>query len=444
MQAVMEFIKTHLVSLLAGVGAAAFIVIAVLGMSSKSVKEELDKQLQETKATQIRGMIASAKNDDVIQAEKNRSEKYAQIYEAAHADMLTINRREPLMPEVLPEPPTPVTAFAFREKYRDALRYLRTELVAGTLPTEQEIADEAQNVQELRDLEAEQAAAKGEAGPSTTRQPAAVNPGIRPISPIGGRPSPMTENKDELKYNATFRAQIAKANSIRVYVEEGKSFHRHPLVDQDIEPTAEAIWFAQLSLWVQQDFVDAIAKLNETAAEAAGSANAGVQSMIVKRIEDLKVLDYMAGESGVAVPSTSGIPGTRSAGPGGGGAGPRAYGSARPAGGGGGGSKGAVTASISGRANDATYDVVRTELTVVVDQRDVLKLVDAISKENFYQLIDMQYDAVDRAAARNEGYWYGTEPVVRVTMLWEGYFIREIYDPLMPASVRQQIDNPKR
>ena len=44
---------------------------------------------------------------------------------------------------------------------------------------------------------------------------------------------------------------------------------------------------------------------------------------------------------------------------------------------------------------------------------------------------------VDHEAEMAVGYFYGTDPVVRATVEFEGYMAREVYEPLMPAAVRE-------
>jgi hypothetical protein len=78
---------------------------------------------------------------------------------------------------------------------------------------------------------------------------------------------------------------------------------------------------------------------------------------------------------------------------------------------------------------------VRFALVAVMDQRDVLQLIDQISKQNLYQCIGASYSMVNPDDGQ-QGYLYGTEPVVRVQLEFEGYMARAVYQPLMPDEIR--------
>src|SRR5690606_25912640 len=97
-------------------------------------------------------------------------------------------------------------------------------------------------------------------------------------------------------------------------------------------------------------------------------------------------------------------------------------------------------ASYTGRTPNEQYDVVRFTVIAVVDQRDVLQLVDAISKANYYVNTGMSLTAVNRDQDQNmQGYFYGTEPVAEATLHFEGYLLRSAYVELMPDTVAAQL-----
>ena len=73
-------------------------------------------------------------------------------------------------------------------------------------------------------------------------------------------------------------------------------------------------------------------------------------------------------------------------------------------------------------------------LVVWVDQREILKVIDALTKENFYQCYDLDYRVVPLEEI-DPMYVLGPAPIVRATFEFEGYFARAIYKEWMPTEV---------
>ncbi|MGE0480478.1 MAG: hypothetical protein AB7Q17_08395 [Phycisphaerae bacterium] len=416
----MQFVKTHLISLACGVLALAFLGVAAVGMMRSQVQEAMNKRVQS--AGEIQSLASKPQNEETIAAEKRRGELFQQEFEKTLEEANRINRRQPLMGGVFPKPASDATKFEFRDAYIAALRKLPPRLVAGDLPSAAEVAEEQQNVADLLQLEAESKAAAGEGDDKPAAAPAAPAPLAPPsaiLSPAGmgvrgvgggarsGGYSPgmmtgiPTSLEGEPKYNATYRAYVSKARSIRVYANEA-SFHISPIVEGPAAPDVESMWAAQVSYWVQQDIVEAIAKLNAAAAEKLGDADVYVEHVPVKRIDRLRVLGYVTKEGFLPFPAMNDA-----------------------------GQSTEVRQSFTGRTSDEQFDVVRLTLTVVVDQRDLLKLIDQIGKQNFYHCTHVDYSTV----APEPGYMYGTAPVVRATLDFEGYLARKAYTELMPPDV---------
>jgi hypothetical protein len=91
---------------------------------------------------------------------------------------------------------------------------------------------------------------------------------------------------------------------------------------------------------------------------------------------------------------------------------------------------------------DDQFDVIRLTLSVALDQRELLKLIDALSKQNFYQCVNAEIAAVT-AANTPAGYLSGTAPTVRATLDFEGYLSRAVYKPLMPTEIRKAVGAEK-
>jgi hypothetical protein len=194
------------------------------------------------------------------------------------------------------------------------------------------------------------------------------------------------------------------------------TFHLSPILDANAKPLPAQMWYAQVGLWVQQDVINAIATLNEEAAKQLKPDDVYVENMPVKRIQSIRVLGYWGGNGPVAFPTYTG------GGPGSG---------APPA---------QMKETFTGRKSDARFDVIRFTVTAVVDQRELPKLIDFLTRQNFYTLIGLSFSAVTAADPDlSEGYLYGAAPVVRATLDFEGYLARSVYEGWFPDEVREAL-----
>lgn len=457
----MQFIKTHLISLLCGVAGLGLLGVTTWGMMVTTVKDEMQKRARA--AGKIQTLQRNPKNQELIAAEKLRGDRFQTEFEATVAIANEINYRQPLMPGVFPKPESRSTPYAFRLQYQGALRGFSVTLLADGPPTEDDIDEEEENVADLLamedELEAENAPKDEE---KNTRQPVrrrgsrrglrrAAQPqtafgegaigmpmteGAMPMSEVGhgsvpigrgGRggarfPTPRRTQTfrapgDEPKYDPQYRAMVAKARNIRCYAEPDRSFHVSPAaINKQSAPTPKEMWEAQVSLWIQQDVVDAIAEINNKAALAVREGDAFVEQMPVKRIEFLQVHGYVRPEDpknrdGSYYAFTS-VSGDR-----------RAAKDNQP------------PNSFTDRKPDDQFDVLHFTLAVFVDQRELLGLIDHISRKNFYKCVELDYRKLDPKDEAG-GYMYGTGPVIRAEIRFEAYMARRLYAPLMPKTVR--------
>ncbi len=443
----MQFVKTHLISLLCGVAALAFLGVTVWGMTRDDVVKELENRVQS--ASVINTLQSSPVNQDIIEAERLRGQKFEQEYQATMKVAHDMNRRTPLIEGVFPKADRPSTIFTFVDEYRRTILGFANTLLASGPPTAAEIEEERQNVADLIALEAE---LKTEKDPTTlselaqgggggggrsapvVNQPPVVAPGGAPVvmsegggrmGAVGMRPgfgtqqyrapqSPdMSTPTGEPKYDPILRARVSKARGIRCYADMF-SFHVSPIAQPSGDaPPPEELWFAQVGLWIQQDIVKAIGELNNQAALKVEGDDAYVQQMPVKRIGSVRIHGYQL-KGGNYLDFT-------------------AWSGERTSGG-----SSATPTSFTGREPDDQFDVLHFTLAVYVDERDLLKVIDAISRQNFYNCIGVKYSkppAEDSA----QGYMYGTEPVVRAELAFEGYMARSVYAPLMPKPIRDML-----
>lgn len=430
-QQILQFARAHLVSLISGVVAIGAIVAMVMGMSAADVTKDMEKRVADTGAGQIAGLKASPRNRQAIDREKEKGRRFQQEFEETVKEALAINQRKELMSGIFPAPEDQVKPFEFRMEYAKAVARLPADLFAGTLPTIADIQEEQQNVEDLLAQEREKreeetgSDASGRVGAPAGRAPVAQPAPSFTVMSEGGRPGIGRGSVDgmmnpamnidantEPKFNPLLRARVSKARSIRCYIDE-QTFHVHPLVNPSREaPSVIDMWMAQTTLWIQQDVVAAIARVNKDRAEKPADGEVFVEHVPVKRLISVRVHGY-EGERYVGFPST-------------GATGPSEQ---RPA-------------SFTGRKGDDQFDVLRFTVKVVIDQRQLVPLVNEMSRVNFYRCINIQYEAVPPAHAA-EGYLYGTAPCVVATLDFEGYMARAIFDKIMPTSMRTLIGGQK-
>lgn len=448
--AIVAFIKTHLISLACGLATLVFVIIGVLGMVNRSVVTQMEKRAN------VRGQLttlrAQAKNEAVIEAEAEKGRRFQDQFARTQEVARQINAREPLLPGVFPRLSGGGLAIAynFREAYRKAFDQLaRGKLHGGDLPDEQAIADAAEEIREIaaRKREEQEESGKtlaggprpgpaGGGGPRPPQPPPPPRGGSemvvmgdmppmiatdRPGGPRGGQVPvgyggpPVAPGDPETDPRA--RANVLAARRARCYVStdpQRHSFHVSPIADPDKEPQLEEMWYAQVGLWIQQDVVNAIAEMNEAAARKLPEDRANVENLPVKRLQGVRVLGYVTPKGTIPFemdPTTRGI---------------QAAGEVKP--------------TFTGRSGTDQYDVVRFTVVVVVEQRELLRFIDALVRQNFYLLVEMRQQVIGPDAPDyQDGYLYGAAPVVRAELQFEGYLARNVYEKMFPVEVRRRL-----
>ena len=188
-------------------------------------------------------------------------------------------------------------------------------------------------------------------------------------------------------------------------------------------PSLEDVWRAQIGYWIQKDVVGAIAALNNEAAEEASKQGVSpwVGIMPIKDVISVRVLpDYVMSDSEGSAPAL-----------------PGGYAAAYPPGG-----PGDV---FTERASGPKYEVVQFTLKLVMDQRDLPQLINRLSKNSFYTLLGLSYEAVP-VNRRMVGKVYGEEPAVNVVMDFEAIMLGDVFRELMPQEVCEyyEINCPER
>ncbi len=325
------------------------------------------------------GVIEQLK--EIANSYKSESFKILQkvLYDNIGYDQKTgKHRRELLLDGVFPKVVSQDRPFKFRDAYRSALRGLIRIISGGDIPTDEEIANEEELVRQdfgfLVDQESAHQIRGGKKGVQTQKK-------------VGGY------TEEEIREIAIRKAVLNKARSIKVYcaddvldvVEEAYS------LTSGQPPAVEDMWWAQLSYWIQRDIFLAIAKTNEQAKDVTAS--------VVKRIVDVQMMHGYVTAEGFVGKDQPNLP-----------------------------------PSFTEVYSNKYFDVLQFSITLIVDQTRLPQLIENVYKEGHYTLYLCNIDAVNllseeqQLQEQNESlYYYGTQPLVKVTMYWETYLIRDFY-----------------
>jgi len=252
-----------------------------------------------------------------------------------------------------------------------------------------------------------------------------------------------TENFDE-----DYRKK--KARNYQVYLERSALAMLQSVADPKLPaPSMEDIWYAQMSLWVQQDVCNAIATLNGSRPEYKNIPTNPVKHLIAIEIpQTIAMYAIKGGAPGVgvtpAVPTPAAPPPSDTGGDTGGDASAAAAAtpSATP---GVGIDVKDYTLGPTGRVCNRLYDVVQFNVDVVVDAQMVKPFIQQLQYRQFINVLEMDVQGVDLDAALDEGFEYGKKPVVELKLKCEALFLRDwtAWVPSwVPADVRRLLNIP--
>jgi hypothetical protein len=151
-------------------------------------------------------------------------------------------------------------------------------------------------------------------------------------------------------------------------------------------PTSEEVWRAQVGYWIQRDVVEAIADVNNAAGEVlkAAGQDRWVGTMPVKDVISIRLgSDFYVPPEGQLYPLPE----------------PGGYAPAVPA--------GTAETVFTKTASGPYFEVVQISVKLVMDQRDVIKLVERISNKRFYTLVRVAYKEVPLSL--REGLWFRSQ-----------------------------------
>lgn len=408
----MQFLKANLFYIICGVVAVLGLAGGVVGMGKmSSVKENLGK------AVMLHGSLSGLTNQPVnaefIRAEENRIDQekrnHDQIVDRARA----LATYEPLLPDVFPDGDRE-KRLAFRRAYRQAFNKVFAGGNYGTSATLEQVN-----------------AAKAEI---RLEQKLGQDPDGEPTKPTVS-PAGVLTQEGAMK-DAVARANITLAQQHFCYYQPFEALDRastlefYPAmaVDDPLSaPTIQDCWAAQVSLWIQQDVVDAITRTNEQEAQRLTELgqNPWVAVLPVKEILSIRVHPYHittsmvqpsnpdSGDGARVVKQGSSPIGRQPAGP-----------------------VGSADVAWTGGASDAVFDVLQFTVKLVVDERDLPSIINEICRDRMHNLLRVSYVSVPPDPLM-QGRIYGSEPTVNVVLDFETYMLGEVYRRWMPDVVLQ-------
>lgn len=461
----MEIIKKNLLSVICGVVALLAVVLyfwplrGIIAETQKKLDERitiqssmqtlLDKPRtipvvdESSAAPQPLGVFPT---QPVIDWGKELKKKQADEANGVVDAALKYNERKLLTPGSLPKP-EPTTDFTFRDTYSRVMPALAKRFGGGSAPTAEEIQGALLEAQQNRAAAAGTPAGGGAYGASAVAGPT--------------NDEMAREQQDEIR-----RLAAARAKTILFYVQPmaldiSSAIGGSPTGGMGgmggmtggggTAPTASAIWFAQMGLWVQADILQAIQETNKPFGSVA---NAPVKNLIKIMIEGYRTGTGLVA-TGAATPAAGGMPGGMMGGmPPGmmGGMPPGMMGGMPPGmmGGVTGGAAGATgaaggdgpvyTLSPTGRVCNSVYDVVSFKLIIHVDVDRLPLFLEQLGRNRFMTAYQVSLSGQDTAvyqAANNVV--YGTKPVVQATISGEALMLRNWTTPLMPDDVKQAL-----
>lgn len=403
----MDIVKRHLFFILCGVGGIAGVALAFTGLGAMpAVLEEMEvaQQLYDD-LTRLR---SKGVNQRILDHAGESISRILGDHDAIVAQAADLYGYEPLVLAAFPEGDASARR-KFRSVYGEAMRKLMESLRAGGPAT-------------VGDIETMRSKIENEEFRRRRLQGEEATPDSGPFFTLAGVLTAAGARRDP---NA--RAHIAAAQRIYLYAigfeggipgeTEPSLMFEHTLEDISTvdAPELEEIWQAQVNYWIQKDVVEAIVAINAQAAAEAKKRNEDrwVGIMPVKDFISLRMSD------GYVEPSEDDYAG----------ASPGGYKPALPA--------ASPNTVFTHSASTDFYDVMQFTLKLVMDQRDVPRLIERLCANSFHTPLRFAYEAVMPNRAM-KGKVYGAEPSVNVVMDFEIVMLGEIFRKWMPAVVCEE------
>lgn len=399
----MDFIKRHSFLILCGLAAGGGIALMVTGVRAMpKVMEEMRKAEQTYRNVTGLQAVSMAKIEAVESRIQAIVEDHSKIVERARE----MYGYEPLAAKALPNGDS-IACIEFRNRYAAEMDSLMKMLSYGAPATTADIALMKDKIAEERAKAAE--FGYGGAGPTIYTGPERTTAGVL--------------TKAGVQQNEVARASILAAQRIHLYAKHFNEVRVNEPAALDFLNTMRGtgsleppelwdVWHAQYNYWIQKDVVEAIAATNKAAADALRKTgeHPWVGNLPIKDLISVRVsIGHIRGDE-------------------------EAYFGPKPA-----GPEPALPPATSAtvfteNAASPSYEVVQFTIKAVMDQRDIPKLVDRLTKDRFHTLLRVSYESVP-ANRELVGKIYGDGPVVSAILDFETVLLGPVFRRLMPGIV---------
>lgn len=410
-----DMLKRQMFFIICGVVAAGGIALGAMGISKMSdvrdgVQEAADM------AAKLPGLRRGADgpiNGAAIDAQLERIEKVKAYHQQVLDWAYQRNQFKPLMEDCFPDPDRDRKR-AFRDAYFEQFNELRKKLRAGDVATSDEIKDAQVLIQEEAKADRAFGIDQGEAGAADS---SADDEDDIPLQYASGL---LTDHG--AKTNPAARANLIKARGMYCYANPA-TFEVFNVLSEGIAPDVNDMWDAQVSLWIQQSVVEALARVNNRQAKALRDAGHSpwVGLLPIKEVVSIRTSPYI-------------VEGAESKGY----SGPTGDGPATP--------PSSEAETFTHTVSNDLFEAVQFTVKLVVDARLVPTIIDELCKDNFNTLLHLAYEDVngEDSTLLMNGKIYGSQPTVRVVMDFETVFFGDLYRDMMPDAVRDSLGLPAR
>jgi hypothetical protein len=387
-----DFLRRHVFFIACGVAGLVGVALAVTGLGAMpKVLEEMGKV--ERLYRELNALQGRPVNKATVDAEKQRIDRILADNNQVISKAAELYGYEPLVENVFPDGDTDAR-LKFLKAYNAAMGELMNSLVWGRPPTQTEVVQAEEKIEEERYRSIPLGPDRGAA----ESKPQSAGEASTPAGVL---------TKAGAKVNAKARASMQCAQQIYCYAIHFKgagagqvaSLAFYPYLEDTgtLEPPLiEDCWWGQVGYWIQKDVVNAIVAVNEEAAAAAKERGEDrwVGIMPVKDVISIRLSDaYIVKDDDQYIGAPAGE-----------------YAEALPC----------ATANtvFTESVSSPSYDVIQFTVKLVMDQRDIPRLVDRICKNRFHTLLRIAYRAVP-PNRKMQGKIYGSEPAVNVVLDFE-------------------------
>jgi hypothetical protein len=326
------------------------------------------------------------------------------------------NKHDALLPGILPNNPSNSMGVKFQQVYATATDYMSPDhrdasmpgqlLKGGTPPTQADIEKRRQDIQ--TDLTAKMQYVNGQ--------------------PINQQQIQQQITDEQAKVPDEMRVDAAR--KFKIYIDDNSIKFANNIAGATT-PEATAIFNAQVGLWLVQDVLGAIAEANS---KSDSVINSPVKRLIRLTYPDEPIARTIGVTPGAPPPPPS-LDSDDSSGMGRGPSGPAPTPTTPQAAPGGLLTKGGR--SPTGRYSNFMYDVVPFILRMDVSEKDLPFVLAMLAKERFIDVANVEITELDSAPLAAAGFIYGKDPVVRVEVQGEEYFMRDWMKTMMPDRILQ-------